>query len=147
MWTDIGQTIEIMWVISALLPWSASLIVRVGVAKTRLTVVRREFEPQGQLKLLRAKEIGIDFKIQRLTRGLKEQIRDGRIKLPELRRSQFEYFRRLGLGGVQVSPALEAKRVAQEKHEMQAKARMKAAKDWMKQRERDSKLRRKNHPR
>ncbi len=147
MWTDTGRSLDILWVTSALLPWSASLFVRVGVAKTRLTVVRREFKPQGQLKLLRAKEYRIDLKIQKLTRGLKEQIRDGRIKLPKLGRSQFEYFRRLGLDGVRVNPILEAKRVAQEKHEKQAKARMKAAKDWKKQRERDSKLRRKNRPR
>ncbi|MCH8910991.1 MAG: hypothetical protein IH867_09675 [Chloroflexi bacterium] len=142
MWTDIGQTLEIIWVISILLPWLASLFVRGGVAKTRLTVVRREFEPQGQLKLFRSKDIWIDFKIQKLTRLLKEQIRDGRVKLPDLRRSQLEYLRRLGLGGVQVSPTLEVKRVSQERREMQTKARTRAAKDRTKQREREGKLRR-----
>ena len=147
MWTDTGRSLDILWVTSALLPWTASLFVRVGVAKTRLTVVRREFNPRGQLKLLRAKEYRIDLKIQRLTRLLKEQIRDGRIKLPELERSQFEFFRRLGLDGVQINPILKAKRVAQEKHEMQAEARAKAAKDRKKQREWDGKLRRKNRPR
>ena len=147
MWTDTGRSLNILWVTSILLPWTASLFVRVGVAKTRLTVVRREFKPRGQLKLLRAKEYRIDLKIQKLTRGLKEQIRDGRIKLPKLGRSQFEYFRRLGLDGVRVNPILEAKRVAQEKHEKQAEARTKAAKDRKKQRERDDKLRRRNHPR
>ena len=147
MWTDIGRTLEILWVISILLPWLASLFVRGGVAKTRLTVVRREFEPQGQLKLFRSKDIWIDFKIQKLTRLLKEQIRDGRVKLPDLRRSQLEHLRRLGLGSVQVSPTLEAKRVSQERREMQTKARTKAAKDRTRQRERDGKLRLANRSR
>ncbi len=141
MWTDYGRGPELIWMASALLPWSASVVVRTGVAKTRIALVRREFIPKNQLKLLRAKDSETDSIIRRRRRGLKQRIRDGRVKLPDIGRTQKEFLRRLGLGDVQVDPAMEAKRLAKQQRELQKKAREQRRLEHKKKRERDSKLR------
>ena len=138
MWTDIGQSMQIYWLISALMPWVASVFVRVSVAKTRIKVRRREFKPRSQVKLLRSKKYWTDSKIRSYTSRLKQGIQDGRIKLPELTRRQVNYYRRLGLGGVRRNPTLEAKRLSKERYVMRVKARESAAKERKQQRQRVS---------
>ena len=145
MWTDVGRGPELIWMASALLPWSASVVARNGVAKTRIALVRREFIPKNQLKLLRAKDSETDSKIRRYRRTWKQRIQDGRFKLPELKRPQLEYFRRLGLGNVQVDPAKEAERLSKEQRELRKKAREQRQREQKMKRERDSKLRMANH--
>ena len=140
MWTDVGRNIELYWMISALLPWIASVLVRVSVVKTRITVVRREFNPRRGIKLLRAKEYRTDLKINRLIRYLKQQIQDGRIVPSSLRRETAEYFRRLGLGVVQLDLKLERKRLSREHRERQVKERERAMRKRQWERDRNSRL-------
>ena len=128
MWTDIGQAVETYWMIPALMPWSASVLVRVGVAKTRVNVSRREFKPRNQIKLLRAKEHLTDWQIRKYTGRLRKGIQDGRIKLPELTRPEFEYFRRLGLDRVRLNPKKQAERLSKESYQARVRERDNATK-------------------
>lgn len=141
MWTDVGRDVPVHWMTPALLPWIASVLVRGNVARTRILVVRREFKPQRQLKLMRSKEESIDYKIGRLTGDLRQRIRDGRIVLSNLDRGEFDLFRRLGLDGVRLNVKAEGKRLAAEHHARQIKEHERMQQERKRQNRRERKLR------
>ena len=137
-WTDIGQEVEIPWMILVFMPWVASVFVRVRVANTRIAVSRREFKPRHQIKLFRSRIYSTDLKIRGHANKLKQRIQDGRIQLSELSHGQLNYYRRLGLGGTRLDKRLEARRLSKEGYAKRAKAREIAAAERKQQRQRVS---------
>ena len=94
----------------------ASISTASSVALVQLTVTRREFIPQNQRLLLRAKTETADRKIANRRSSLKQRIRDGRLKISELSRRQSALLNKLGLGEVQPVPREVENRIRSEQH-------------------------------
>ena len=110
-WLAGGQDIWWPWFTPILLPWVVSLWAGYKVALTRLTVRRREFQPQSQRKLLKSKYRFIDYRIGPYRRNLEAQIKDGRIVLARLSGKSRDFFKRLGLGNTRLDKSREMERL------------------------------------
>lgn len=97
-WTEPGGAVSWLWLLATLLPWTIALLTGPGVARTRLTVRRREFVPAIRLRLFRSIDKFTDAKIRSAIRDLRAAIVDGRFQTYGLTGPQQRVLKRLGLG-------------------------------------------------
>jgi hypothetical protein len=110
-WLASSQEIWWPWLMMALVPWAAWVLIGSVVASTRLAVNRGTYDPRNQRKLLKSKNEITDQRIVIFRRKIELNIRNGLIVLGKLSKRRRGSYDRLGVGKTRLSRRSQRRRL------------------------------------
>lgn len=115
--------------LAALIPWFIATVTASQVGTARLAIRRKEFTPNNQLRLLKSKSVEIDMKIKSIAIGTRARIRDGRIQLERLSKSERKVMKGLGVSRFRINPRQAKERLNRDRAAKEGKVKREGRSD------------------